>query len=98
MRVLILTEGYSHTGYGHISRCTAIAQVFRERNANVTFIVNGDESVKNLVQSYPLFVFNWLENTERLLEYLSQDDIIVRTRTGISLPEQKLLCHLPGEP
>ena len=77
MRVLILTEGYSHTGYGHISRCTAIAQVFRERNANVTFIVNGDESVKNLVQSYPLFVFNWLENTERLLEYLSQDDIIV---------------------
>ena len=43
MRVLILTEGYSHTGYGHISRCTAIAQVFRERNANVTFIVNGDE-------------------------------------------------------
>lgn len=46
MRVLILTEGYSHTGYGHISRCTAIAQVFRERNANVTFIVNGDESVK----------------------------------------------------
>ena len=29
-----------------------------------------DESVKNLVQSYPLFVFNWLENTERLLEYL----------------------------
>ena len=43
MRVLILTEGYSHTGYGHISRCTAIAQVVRERNANVTFIVNGDE-------------------------------------------------------
>ena len=39
--------------------------------------MNGDESVKNLVQSYPLFVFNWLENTERLLEYLSQDDIIV---------------------
>ena len=77
MRVLILTEGYSHTGYGHISRCPAIAQVIRERNANVTFIVNGDESVKNLVQSYPLFVFNWLENTERLLEYLSQDDIIV---------------------
>ena len=51
MRVLILTEGYSHTGYGHISRCTAIAQVFRERNANVTFIVNGDESVKNLLLS-----------------------------------------------
>lgn len=71
MRVLILTEGYSHTGYGHISRCTAIAQVFRERNANVTFIVNGDESVKNLVQSYPLLsLIGWRTRNVCLSIYL----------------------------
>lgn len=71
MRVLILTEGYSHTGYGHISRCTAIAQVFRERNANVTFIVNGDESVKNLVQSYLcLSLIGWRTRNVCLSIYL----------------------------
>ncbi len=77
MRVLILTEGYSHTGYGHISRCTAIAQAFRERDVSVAFIVNGDEPVRDLVRPYPLFVFDWLENTERLFEYLSPDDVII---------------------
>lgn len=77
MKVLILTEGYSYTGYGHISRCTAIAHVFREINADITFMVNGDESVIDLVQPYPLFIFNWLEDRDILYDYLADTDIVI---------------------
>lgn len=77
MRVLFLTEGYAFTGYGHVSRCTAIARVFRERNVDVTFIVNGDESVRDLAQPYPLFIFNWLEDWNHLVDYLADTDIVM---------------------
>lgn len=76
MRVVILTEGYSFTGYGHIYRCMAIAQTFKDKNIDVSFIVNGDDSVRDLLSSYHLLLFNWLEDTDRLLENLNEDDLL----------------------
>lgn len=76
MRVVVLTEGYSFTGYGHIYRCMAIAQTFKENNIKVSFIVNGDDSVSELLSSYHLYLYNWLEYTDRLMDNLNEDDLL----------------------
>ena len=50
MKVTILTEGGRDTGYGHITRCTSVYQAFEERGIKSQLIVNGDETIKNLLK------------------------------------------------
>lgn len=59
-KVLILTEGSKDIGFGHITRCTAIYQAFEEIGITPEFIVNGDESVKELLENKNHTVFPWL--------------------------------------
>lgn len=78
MQVLILTEGFKHTGYGHVSRCMAIAQSFQKRNIKVTFLINGDDHVVEMLQDhYPVFSFNWLSEHQKLIESLSVANLVV---------------------
>lgn len=77
LRIQILTEGYAYTGYGHLSRCTAIARAFGAEGERVLFVINGDENASHLVRPFPSVVFNWLEERERLLERLSEADIVI---------------------
>lgn len=77
MKALIITEGYVSTGYGHISRCTAIAKAFEERNIDVSFIVNGDDHVYELLWNYSLLIYNWLDDFTQLLISLEGIDIVL---------------------
>lgn len=77
IKLSIITEGYEHTGYGHVVRCSAIANAFIKCGAEVFFILNGDNSALNLLKEYTVYSINWLEDNEKLPNLLLGSDIVV---------------------
>lgn len=77
IKVVILTEGGKNVGFGHISRCTAFYQAFEDRGITPEFIINGDDSVLDILSDKKHRIFNWLEQKEYLIEHLHNVDIII---------------------
>lgn len=59
MKVLILTDGGKHAGFGHIARCISLYQVLNEANLESEFIINCDTSILGLLDKIKYRVFNW---------------------------------------
>lgn len=77
MKTVILTEGSSKIGIGHIMRCSSIYQALNYRGAEPLFVVNGDESVAGLLADYNSEVFDWLGERGRLFELLGATDACI---------------------
>ena len=77
MKVLIVTEGSKDIGFGHITRCTALYEAFEDKKISPTFIVNGDDTVWNLVRNKQYDIFNWLKDKKRLFNLIKYADIAV---------------------
>ena len=77
MKVTILTEGGGDTGYGHITRCTSVYQAFEERGIKSQLIVNGDETIENLLKGKYYKIFNWLDDQQLLFEILDNVNIVL---------------------
>lgn len=76
MKVTILTEGGRDIGYGHITRCTSICQAFEEIGIQSQLIVNGDETIEDLLKGKNYKVFNWLDDQQLLFEILDNANIV----------------------
>ena len=76
MKVTILTEGGRDIGYGHITRCTSVYQAFEERGIKSQLIVNGDETIENLLKGKYYKIFNWLDDQQLLFEILDNVNIV----------------------
>jgi len=98
MKVFILTEGGKNIGFGHITRCTALYQAFEERGIIPKFIVNGDDSVFDLLADKNYEIFDWIDEKERLLELIQNVDIAIidsyLADISIYQPYQRLLKSL----
>lgn len=77
MKVIIITEGYKSTGYGHITRCLSLYQAFRDKNINPKFIINGDEGAKLFLENAEYLMLDWINNSDRLFEQAASSDIII---------------------
>ncbi|HQF37072.1 MAG TPA: hypothetical protein PLL26_05540 [Candidatus Dojkabacteria bacterium] len=67
LKVFILTEGGKNIGFGHITRCTALYQAFEEKGIIPKFIVNGDESVLDLLKDLNYRLLNWIDKKKNYL-------------------------------
>ena len=76
MKVTILTEGGRDIGYGHITRCTSVYQAFEERGIKSQLIVNGDETIEDLLKGKYYKIFNWLDDQQLLFEILDNVNIV----------------------
>ncbi len=76
-RHLIVTEGGSSIGSGHITRCLSLYQAFEERGITPKFIINGDETIKDLVKNTNYNIFNWLNNESEILKKVKNADIVI---------------------
>jgi len=76
VKVTILTEGGRDIGYGHITRCTSICQAFEEIGIQPQLIVNGDETIEDLLKGKNYKVFNWLDGQQLLFEILDNTNIV----------------------
>jgi UDP-2,4-diacetamido-2,4,6-trideoxy-beta-L-altropyranose hydrolase len=76
MNVFILTEGGENIGLGHITRCTSIYQAFEKAGIESQLIVNGDQTVRDLLRDKNCKVFNWLNDRKILLATVKNADIV----------------------
>jgi len=60
--VLILTEGGTRFGFGHIGRCAALYQAFASRNFTPRLVINGDGSVAAFTKGLNSDVRCWFED------------------------------------
>ena len=77
MNAIILTEGGSKIGFGHITRSITLYQAFKDRGVDVTFIVNGDASVKDPLRGIRYTALNWLKHREIILRRTGKFNIIL---------------------
>lgn len=77
MKIVIITEGSSKIGFGHVTRCLSLYQAFKENAFAVQFIVNGDSSVELSLKNTTYKIFDWLRYPDKLFRLLEGSDIIV---------------------
>jgi len=71
-KLTVVTEGGKLFGFGHITRCLAIANVFKKYGFSINFIVNGDESIYSSIKEKKS-IYNWFIMENQLLRELSND-------------------------
>jgi spore coat polysaccharide biosynthesis predicted glycosyltransferase SpsG len=76
VKVTLLTEGGRDIGYGHITRCASIYEAFEEIGKQSQLIVNGDETIENLLKGKKYKVLNWLDDQQLLFEILDDANIV----------------------
>jgi UDP-2,4-diacetamido-2,4,6-trideoxy-beta-L-altropyranose hydrolase len=77
MKVYLITEGGSDIGIGHITRCTALYEAFEEKGILPLFLINGNETVKDLLKSKNYEIFNWLAEEKKLLTFIEHADVVI---------------------
>jgi UDP-2,4-diacetamido-2,4,6-trideoxy-beta-L-altropyranose hydrolase len=78
-QITILTEGGENIGFGHLTRCLSLSQAFEAHGYSPRFIINGDNSVKSILNDRPFELFNWSshEEKEQLFQVLEQSDAAI---------------------
>lgn len=77
MRVFILTEGGKKTGFGHITRCSAIYDAFREKKIMPFFLIKADSSISGILEGRNYKIFDWLKEQNRLFTIIRDADVVV---------------------
>lgn len=77
IKVYLLTEGGENVGFGHITRCIALDQAFEEKGIKPQIIINGDDSVAEIVKGKNYYLLNWLEKTDELFEKIEESKIVI---------------------
>ena len=76
MKVAILTEGNKKIGFGHISRCMAIYDLFNDQKIQIQMFINGDASINSLIKDKKAVVIDWLNQKERIFEILAGYSVV----------------------
>ena len=61
MKVVMFTEAGYLYGYGHLMRCLALAEGFREKSFEVIFIVRGEGNFSTLLSGYNYELCDWFD-------------------------------------
>jgi UDP-2,4-diacetamido-2,4,6-trideoxy-beta-L-altropyranose hydrolase len=79
IRVAILTEGGDNIGFGHVTRCLSLYQAFETQGYQLDFIVNGDASVKSIVNNENVTLMDWAKNIKENqgTSFLENIDIVI---------------------
>ena len=73
MNVVILTEGGKNIGFGHVARCISIYQALEQVNISPKLLINGDDSVKDILPKINVDIKNWVDD----LSVISKADIVI---------------------
>lgn len=77
MKVIILTEGSCNIGFGHITRCLSIAQIFEEKNIEILFFIDGDKTIKSILKDFKYKIFDWKENIHEIINLLKNNIVVI---------------------
>jgi len=74
--ILILTEGGTDKGFGHIIRCTSICQCFEDLGIYVKLCINSDGSERKIIGKTDYVLCDWLSRWKEIDDKLDKYDIV----------------------
>lgn len=81
MKVLILTEGGSRIGLGHLTRCIALSQAMREfiPQTVIKLVIQGDIHVKGplLTDNIDVLYLDWKDDQNRTLRLVGESNVTI---------------------
>jgi UDP-2,4-diacetamido-2,4,6-trideoxy-beta-L-altropyranose hydrolase len=77
MKVLVLTEGGTNIGLGHITRCLALCEAFKERKIYVELFVNVDKNILSFKNYNNFKRYDWIKEKEDLFAMINKTDVVV---------------------
>tara|TARA_B110000003_G_scaffold231514_1_gene234075 strand:+ start:5031 stop:6029 length:999 start_codon:yes stop_codon:yes gene_type:complete len=92
MNFLILTEGGKEFGLGHVIRCTSFYDALILKNHNVKFLIQGDDSVINVLEDRKYKIKKWHNNIRFLKDDFELYDGVILDSTIITQEEVLILC------
>lgn len=96
-KLVVITEGGKEIGFGHITRTLSIATHFFNFGYELHFIINGDDSLVDIMKPYFYEIYNWQAETQRLEKSLQDCQLILLDSMKISDNQIKKLetLHIP---
>ena len=82
--LVVITEGGVDFGFGHVTRCLAIASEFESLGFNIGFIVNGDRSIDAILAGKSFTIFNWNHEQRKLISHFIDGSIVLIDSISIS--------------
>ena len=77
MKVVFLTEGGKDFGFGHLTRCLALYQAFRERSIAAKVIINADSTINCFLKEIKYKKINWIKRQRDVFKQIKDTDIAV---------------------
>lgn len=77
MKVLILTEAGKRSGFGHLTRCIALYQAFKEKGIQPDFFINGDSTALSLLKGVDFRLANWLKDQRQIWETAKNYRVVI---------------------
>lgn len=81
MKISILTEGGRGIGFGHMTRCLAIARAIREFSpgSRLDFVVNGDKAAEKFLRGQRVrpIIVNWIKEKKKIFQMLNRSDVVI---------------------
>lgn len=77
MKIIIFTEGGRKIGFGHVSRCLALYEAFKERGIVPDFIINGDPTIRTIIRGKRFHILDWLKEKNKLFKIVKEADIVI---------------------
>ena len=77
MKIFIVTEGGKSIGFGHVTRCLALYEAFKDAGAMPKLIINGDGMLKSLLKGRQYKSINWIKRRQVFLETIRNADVAV---------------------
>ena len=77
MKVLFLTEAGSNCGFGHLTRCGALYDVFAEKNISVEMIINTNEDISKIIGNRNYRAMGWIEKIKNIYNLFRDVDVVV---------------------
>jgi spore coat polysaccharide biosynthesis predicted glycosyltransferase SpsG/RimJ/RimL family protein N-acetyltransferase len=112
IKVSILTEAGQGIGLGHLNRCIALAEGFKNESVRPIIFVN-NRNLPGLTENYKIIkCFDWLKNQKLLFKYINDSDLTVvdsylagedlynkvrrLTKVAVYIDDMKRLDYPPG--
>ena len=77
MKIVIITEGFSGIGYGHLARCLAIYQAFEERGITPIYVADCDDIGRVFLGQINLSALDWRRKANDLARLCTDCDVVL---------------------
>ena len=82
--IKVVTEGGKKFGFGHITRSLSIVSAFEKYGFSNSFIIDGDDSVKDMLKQTNYKIYDYKNQTNQLIKDISDADLVLIDAINIS--------------